>query len=37
VAKRFKKKYSSMSANEKSMFDKEIGIMEILGGEGHIV
>ncbi|KAI3656330.1 hypothetical protein MP638_001374 [Amoeboaphelidium occidentale] len=35
VAKRFKKKYSSMSSNEKSTFDQEIGIMEMLGGRGH--
>ncbi|KAI3655433.1 hypothetical protein MP638_006777, partial [Amoeboaphelidium occidentale] len=35
VAKRFKKNYNSMNPNEKSMFDQEIGIMEMLGGRGH--
>jgi serine/threonine protein kinase len=35
VAKRFKKTYNSMNPNEKSMFDQEIGIMEMLGGRGH--
>jgi WD40 repeat protein/tRNA A-37 threonylcarbamoyl transferase component Bud32 len=37
VAKKMPKSYAMMSVNERSMFDQEIGIMEMLKGRGHFV
>jgi hypothetical protein len=37
VAKRMPKIYTAMSPTEKSLFDQEIGIMEMLNGRGNFV